>query len=263
MPDLPDLRPEQREGAAEALAGTLRRRIMLGGFTFGSKLPTERDLALGLGVSRNTVRQAMRILAADGLISTSRGRNGGSVVELAPVPPRRRHEIAAAWRQSIDDAYRFRLALEPLAARWAAERSTAKQRAELAWLVRQDSTDLASYHQLDSRFHLLMAEMAGHDLLLESIARAREEMFREVNTLWMFFGPDRDRGAGQPAWPGAFEGFAGEHEPIMRAVANGDAEQAAAAMVAHLQHAREQFAGLLDAILAEPRGPRATAMSRR
>jgi GntR family transcriptional regulator, transcriptional repressor for pyruvate dehydrogenase complex len=251
MTELPDLNFEKREAAPDALAGALRRRIMLGGFPFGSKLPTERDLALGLGVSRNTVRQAMRILAADGLISTSRGRNGGSVVEPPMVPPRSRREIAAAWRQSIDDAYRFRLALEPLAARWAAERSTAKQRAELAWLVRQDSTDLASYHQLDSRFHLLMAEMAGHGLLLESITRAREEMFREVNTLWMFFGPNS---------PGAFEGFAGEHAPIMEAIGGGDAEQAAAAMAAHLQRAHEQFAQLLDQILGLARAP---AMSQR
>jgi len=260
MPDLPGLNFEQREAASDALAGALRRRIMLGGFTFGSKLPTERDLALGLGVSRNTVRKAMRILAADGLISTSRGRNGGSVVELPAVPPRRRREIAAAWRQSIDDAYQFRLALEPLAARRAAERSTAKQRDELAWLVRQDSTDLASYHQLDSRFHLLIAEMAGHDLLLESITRAREEMFREVNTLWMFFGPDSHGGADQLASPGAFEGFAGEHTPIMRAIGNGDAEQASVAMTAHLQQAREEFAQLLDKILIWPRAP---AMSQR
>ena len=182
------------------------------------------------------------------------------MVELAPVPPRRRHEIAAAWRQSIDDAYRFRLALEPLAARWAAERSTAKQRDELAWLVRQDSTDLASYHQLDSRFHLLTAEMAGYDLLLESITRAREEMFREVNTLWMFFGPNRDRDADQPTSPAAFEGFADEHTPIMLAIGNGDAEQASVAMAAHLQHAHEQFARLIDTILAYPQ---TTAMSRR
>jgi GntR family transcriptional regulator, transcriptional repressor for pyruvate dehydrogenase complex len=246
MPDLPDLSFEQRETASQALAGALRRRIMLGGFTFGSKLPTERDLALGLGVSRNTVRQAIRILAADGLISTSRGRNGGSVVERPAVPPRCRREIAAAWRQSIDDAYRIRLALEPLAARWAAERSTAKERAELAGLVRQDSTDLASYHQLDSRFHLLIAEMARHDLLRESITRAREEMFREVNTLWMFFGPSS---------PGVFGGFAGEHTPIMDAIGGGDAEQASAAMAAHLQHAREQFAQLLDTILGFARDP--------
>jgi GntR family transcriptional regulator, transcriptional repressor for pyruvate dehydrogenase complex len=260
MPDLPDLSFEQREAASQALAGALRRRIMLGGFTFGSKLPTERDLALGLGVSRNTVRQAMRILAAEGLISTSRGRNGGSMVELPAVPPRSRREIAAAWRQSIDDAYRFRLATEPLAARWAAERSTAEQRAELARLAGQDSAGLPGYHQLDARFHLLVAEMAGHDLLLESITRAREEMFREVNTLWMFFGPDGDGGAGQLAGPGAFEGFAGEHTPIVRAIGNGDAERASAAMAAHLQQAREQFARLLEEILASGR---ATAMSQR
>jgi DNA-binding GntR family transcriptional regulator len=83
-------------------------------------------------------------------------------------------------------------------------------------------------------------------------------MFREVNTLWMFVGPNGDRGADQPASPGAFEGFAGEHTPIMRAIGNADAEQASVAMAAHLQQAREQFAWLLDKILV---GPRAPAMS--
>ena len=253
MSDLADLSFEQREAAPEALAGALRRRIMLGGFAIGGKLPTERDLALGLGVSRNTVRKAMRILATDGLISTSRGRNGGSVVQLPAVPSRGRRRIVAAWRQSIDDAYQFRLALEPLAARWAAERSAPKQRAELARLVHQDPADLASYHQLDSRFHLLIAKMARHDLLLESITRAREAMFREVNTLWMFFGPDRDRGTDQLAPPQAFRGFACEHTSIMRAIDDGDAEQASAAMTAHLQQARGQFAQLLDKVLVSAR----------
>jgi GntR family transcriptional repressor for pyruvate dehydrogenase complex len=258
MQDLPDLGLERREAAPAALAGALRRRIMLGGFAFGSKLPTERDLALGLGVSRNTVRKAMRILAADGMISTSRGRNGGSVVEMPAVPPRSRRRIAAAWRESIDDAYRFRLALEPLAARWASERSTVKQRAELARLVRQDSTDLASYHQLDSSFHLLVAKMARHDLLLESIIRAREDMFREVNTLWMFFGPDSGRHANEQASIETFGGFACEHTPIMSAIGDGDADRASAAMTAHLQHAREQFAQLLDTILVSARTPEAS-----
>jgi GntR family transcriptional regulator, transcriptional repressor for pyruvate dehydrogenase complex len=260
VPELPDLSFEQREAASTALAGALRRRIMLGGFSFGSKLPTERDLALGLGVSRNTVRQAMRILAADGLIRTSRGRNGGSVVEPPAVPPRGRREIAAAWRQSIDDAYRFRLATEPLAARWAAERSTAKQRAELARLARQDCADLGRYHQLDSRFHLLIAEMARHDLLLESITRAREEMFREVNTLWMFFGPNGESAADGLAPPEAFGGFAREHTPIVSAIGDRDAEGACAAMAVHLQQAREQFARLLDKLLGSVQTP---AMSRR
>lgn len=121
-------------------------------------------------MSRNTVRKAIRILAADGLIRTSRGRNGGSVVELPAVPPPGRREIAAAWR------------------------------------------------------------------------------------------PNRDRGADQLASPDAFGGFACEHTPIMRAIGNGDAEQASVAMAAHLQQAREQFAQLLDKILVTARAP---AMSQR
>jgi DNA-binding GntR family transcriptional regulator len=85
-------------------------------------------------------------------------------------------------------------------------------------------------------------------------------MFREVNTLWMFFGPNSHRGADQLASPGAFEGFAGEHTPIMRAIGTGDAEQAAVAMAAHLQQAREEFAQLLEKILTSTRAP---AMSQR
>ncbi len=241
--DPQDLGLDGRPAAHEALADSVRRRVMLGGFAFGSKLPTERDLALGLGVSRNTVRQAMRILSAEGLVSTTRGRNGGSVVELPATPVRRRRELVAQWRASIDDAYAYRLVLEPLAARWAAERASVAQRRDLAALARQNSTDLGSYHQLDSRFHLLVASMARHPLLLESITRAREEMFREVNTLWML-EPD----AGDDAGSGMFARFGCEHQAIWAAIGARDPDAAETAMAAHLQQAREQFADLLLAL---------------
>jgi GntR family transcriptional regulator, transcriptional repressor for pyruvate dehydrogenase complex len=234
-----ELALDRHRPAHAILAEALRRRIMLGGFAPGTKLPTEREVALGLGVSRNTVRQALRVLAADGLISTSRGRTGGSVVQLPTIAPRSRRRIAAAWRQEIDDGYQFRLTLEPLAARWAAERSTARQRAELARLTRQKSQDLAGYHQLDTRFHLLVAEMARHDLLRQSVARAREDMLRRVNALWMSFGMDVNS-----------TGFDRDHRAIAQAIGDRRPETAAAAMVAHLRRAREQFASLLDRILA-------------
>jgi DNA-binding FadR family transcriptional regulator len=64
--DHAELAWQERRAAHEVLADGLRRRIMLGGFAFGSKLPAERELALGLGVSRNTARRAMRLVAAEG-----------------------------------------------------------------------------------------------------------------------------------------------------------------------------------------------------
>ena len=66
--------------AADVLAGLLRERILRGELPEGTDLPTERDLGEQAGVSRATVREALRILDIEGLIDTRVGRNGGSFV---------------------------------------------------------------------------------------------------------------------------------------------------------------------------------------
>ena len=69
----------------EQVADQLRELIVTGELPQGGRLPTETVLARDLGVSRTTVREALRLLAAQGLIRTSKGQTGGSYVTLPTV----------------------------------------------------------------------------------------------------------------------------------------------------------------------------------
>ena len=116
------------EHAVEQLA----RAIRLGAFADGELIPPERDLAERLGVSRNTLRDAIAALRESGLVATRRGRGGGTRVTYVGEAP------AAGGRQfvrsgaAMEDALNFRRVVEPGAA-WlaAAQPLAADQR---AWL---------------------------------------------------------------------------------------------------------------------------------
>lgn len=64
---------------SDVLAGELRRKILGGALAPGAALPAERELVSQTGLSRGSVREALRILEAEGLVSTRPGRQGGSV----------------------------------------------------------------------------------------------------------------------------------------------------------------------------------------
>ena len=66
--------------ASASLAEHLQNLILVGGVRLGESLPSERDLMAEFDVSRATVREALRVLGAQGLIEVKRGRNGGSYV---------------------------------------------------------------------------------------------------------------------------------------------------------------------------------------
>lgn len=82
MNDRPQLltRQIQTTKSPGALAAILREAILDGGFRLGERLPSERDLVDQTGLSRGSVREALRLLEAEGLLSVTAGRNGGSIV---------------------------------------------------------------------------------------------------------------------------------------------------------------------------------------
>src|SRR3954468_22616929 len=77
--------PIQRESAAQQIAGQIRAAMLAGDLEAGQRLPGEYELAERYGVSRPTVREAMRLLASDGLVRSARGATGGTVTAL-PAP---------------------------------------------------------------------------------------------------------------------------------------------------------------------------------
>lgn len=231
-----------RPRTATALAAVLRNRIALGGLPPGTRLPTERELAASLGVSRNTVREALRRLADDGLVTTTLGRSGGTRVREVPPGHPSRAEIAAGFRRTIEEYMQYRAAIEPLAARLAARHAEPDEVRELVSLLREPAPDLATYHRLDSRLHASIARASRNSVLGEAVERAREEMFVRGNVLWLrtnwsavYAGDDAVRAA-----------FGSEHRKIVAAIETADADAAEEAMHRHLAEARAQFLRLLD-----------------
>ncbi|WRZ08882.1 FCD domain-containing protein [Streptomyces sp. NBC_00385] len=220
----------------------LRKRIALGGFAPGSRLPPERELAAALGVGRNTVRQAVRHLADEGLVVTTLGRSGGTRVRPAPAVTGERAAVVADFRATIRDHMEYRTAVEPFAAGLAARRGSTVGRRALVRMLDEKVADLAAYHQVDSRFHLAIAAAAGNEVLTEAVASARTDMFVRANALWL----ECDWSLVYPADSDLSEVFCEEHRAIALAVLAGDAEAAETRMREHLEDSHRQFLVLLD-----------------
>jgi DNA-binding FadR family transcriptional regulator len=73
--------------AAQVIAQRIRDAVLAGTLSVGDRLPTERDLIKQFGYSRAAVREGLRLLEADGLVTVQAGRNGGAVIRN-PEPDR-------------------------------------------------------------------------------------------------------------------------------------------------------------------------------
>lgn len=168
------LRPVRGHHAFESCVEQLALTIRLGVYPLGSTLPSERELATRLNVSRATLREAMAALREAGLVETTRGRGGGTVVTLKPKTPSARAaaRTSDAKRQDWLDALDFRRIVEPGAAHLAA-------RAQLTDAMRQQlqkahddvakATRPARHRQADSRFHLTIAALTGSPRAIEAV----------------------------------------------------------------------------------------------
>jgi DNA-binding GntR family transcriptional regulator len=150
-----------RRTAHEFVRDSLRRAILRGDLTGGSRL-IQGDLAATLNVSTTPVREAMRDLATEGLITLDRNR-GGTVRGLN-------------WAE-MDEIRIVRQQLEPLAVRLACEHVTPEdlRDAERLWRRMEKENDLGDWVELNMRFHVLFHRATGISRLvgiLESLEQA-------------------------------------------------------------------------------------------
>lgn len=158
--------------APDLVAATLRRRILSGDLVPGDSLPTEGELINQFGVSRETVRMALRLLDAEGLTTTSQGRSGVRICH--PEPERTAHSLVqlftltgATW----GDLLAFRKMLEPAAAAHVAEHAAAQQRERIAAVAaRGIAPDGTGYHE----FHELLVQASGNPLLTTVLAAVEQ-----------------------------------------------------------------------------------------
>jgi len=208
--------------AFEETVERLLEGVKLGVYAPGDRLPAERELTRRLGVSRITLREALRELAAAGYVQTKRGRFGGTFVVRQPEPPSL--AVAAAdMGDVLDDALTFRRVVETGAAEMAARATLSqRQREELADCLASvvHSVGSSGYRAADTRLHLSIAEAAGSPLLTASVVEARVRLVDLLNAIPML-GPNLDHANVQ-------------HARVVHAILAGDPDRARRAMEEHV-----------------------------
>ncbi len=229
-------RPVRTGNPFEETVERLLQAIKLGVVVPGDRLPSERDLAARLNVSRVTLREAIHALTEAGYVESRRGRYGGTFVNARLPKPRRTpvKRLARELGKGLDDALVLRSALEAGAAEAAASRSlSSAERDHLRrCLAETSAASLSDYRRLDSRLHLAIAEVTGSPSLTSATADARMRLNEFLDAI--------------PLLERNIEHSNGQHQAIVASILAGDSETARRAMQEHLSGT----AALLRAFLA-------------
>lgn len=197
----------------------------------GVQLPTERDLAGQLGVGRSAVREAMRVLQTQGLITSSTGPGRGT-----RIAPAQGDALARIFRlhltlaeSGISDLTETRVALERASTSVAAGRASAKAAARLQSLVDQmaNAGDIDTFNDLDTQFHVRIAR-AGQNQLIADLTVAIRQTVRE---------PIHDASLAMSDWQDFRLDLIAEHQGIRDAIAAADPLTAANLMETHIRRA--------------------------
>jgi DNA-binding FadR family transcriptional regulator len=162
--------------AYEQVADQLRELIMTGELTPGHRLPSESELAADFGVSRATIREALRVLAAQSLIRTSKGSTGGSFVTLPTVDyissfvHANVNLLTETKHVTLEELLEARELVEVPAARLAAERRSADEVERLRATVPDDDQPLDTTQEFtyNAEFHTCMIDASRNTLLTVS-----------------------------------------------------------------------------------------------
>lgn len=205
--------------SSDVLAERLKEEILSDGYQPGAALPTERELVLTTGLSRGSVREALRILEAQGLVNTRAGRYGGTTVSQPTADQLASHVNLYAKGRSVplSALVEVRLALEPMVAALAAKRRTEEDLANLRAIAERiewaSNNDLTAFLEENVNWHDAIAA-ASHNDLLHAFASSVSGMMFEASQIKEFASDEvRQRVL-----------FA--HGRILEAIEAGDAELA-------------------------------------
>lgn len=222
--------------AFEETVERLLQAVKLGQVRPGERLPSERELAAQFGVSRVTLREAIRALAQEGLFESRRGRSGGTFV--LPTAEWRRdardvRTIAGDMGEELADTLLMRDVLEPGAVEMAARRRhRPEQIAALREMLADEwAVDVGEYRPIDSRLHVALAGMAGSPTLSAAVADVRMRLNDLLDAI--------------PLLPRNIAHSTKQHERVVEAVVAGRPAEARRAMQEHLDGTAALLRGFL------------------
>lgn len=178
--------PIKPKKVSSQIAEQIRASILAGEFAPGEKLPPERELAEMFGVSRPSVREALNMLAASGLVMSYQG--GGTVVIslVESVAGNPLTELIRAQQERALDVIEVRKGMESWTAYYAAERALPEDLRRLEEIVdgmRRNLDGLKHSEDLDANFHIVIAR-ATHNIvwlhMMQSLFDAMKEFQQSV-----------------------------------------------------------------------------------
>lgn len=221
----------QRLSITDEVANRIRSEIRSGVYEVGQKLPTEMELRERYGVSRSTIREAMRILQANGFVELRPG-TGAFVATTSE----RSEEAIRSWfiqkETELDEMMDVRVAVEPLAVRLAIEKAEQRELEEIAAIQERfrkavKAGDAMALARLDEELHTRIIA-ASHNTLLIKINQLLVDAFREYRTR-AFAIPENVANA------------IGPHDRIVNGLLTRNVEEAQTGMTEHLRISLEDI----------------------
>lgn len=195
----------------------------------GDKLPPERQLAELLAVSRPSLREALHILQAQGIVQIKHGQ--GTFIQ----EPRVAQELRASLLSTthgLNELFDAREVLEVPASKWATEKATKEDIRLLRATLNQIDTitaiepiDYDQLQSLDAKFHLTIVGIAGNRFINQTLNVLQDVMRMSMETTLRL--------------PGRSEISRNEHHEILAAIENGDGELASKITLKHITGARK------------------------
>lgn len=217
----------------QALADLLREQILSGRMPEGACLPNERELGDTTGLSRGSVREALRMLEVEGLLSVKAGRNGGSTIRLpgSDGVSRVLGAFARGQRIAFDAVLEAREALEPALAALAALHRTDSDLAAIGAASAELAVagiDNARFIAANSQWHWAVAR-ASHNRLLVAMVDAIGDLLHKSNVEDFISPAVRDA-------------VIRAHGRVELAIQAGDGDAAARRMARHVRSYRREVA---------------------
>lgn len=226
-----DWQPVERVPTYELVLSRIEEQLINRTLRPGDRLPAERDLATMLGTSRAVVREALRVLQAQGVVRSGvgTGADSGTIVMSASSGALTRllrvHLAVASF--PLSDVVEARIMFERFSALGAARAMTPQGLQALTDLVTamdEPDIDRGVFNELDTKFHVGIAEACGNQFVADMTVAVRESI--RVDILGAF------EKSGE--WPQVCAGLRSQHHGILDALADGDGALAADRLEEHI-----------------------------
>lgn len=228
------LKPVTTQTVSDQVADQLRQLISSGQYKPGKRIPSERELAVKLGVGRPAVREALRELKAQGFLITGRGAQGTTVADLpSPSFSAPLTSLVGAGAERIIELMEVRSAVEIEAAGLAARRATLEDLHRLSILLTAPGDVITP--EEDVAFHAAIAEATHNPLIARVIQEPVELLHDHMAAIFSAYYKE----------PGGAISLQQQHDAIRRAIRSGDEQRARQAMRHHLDHVARGLAQLV------------------